>query len=89
MTKTPEGNVLIAFRNPIPQAKALIVPMKNPEKVIEDGKTSNFGEVINLDLGGLGIRSIEYVESKRSYFIVAGSFDDAGVFKCQRTTQSH
>ena len=81
LSRTPEGDVLIGFRNPIPKGKALIVPMKNPQKVIEEGKTPHFGDVITLDLGGLGIRSIDYVESKRSYFIVAGSFDNAGIFK--------
>jgi hypothetical protein len=81
LTRTPEGDLLIGFRNPIPNGKALIVPIKNPKKVVEQGKTPKFDKVVELDLGGLGIRSIEYVESKRSYFIVAGSFDNAGVFK--------
>ncbi|SFF27064.1 DUF3616 domain-containing protein [Nitrosomonas sp. Nm166] len=34
LTKTPQGNLLIGFRNPIPEGKALLVPLENPQEVI-------------------------------------------------------
>jgi hypothetical protein len=77
---TPEGALLIAFRNPVPEKKALIVPLENPKEVI-DGKAAKLGAPIQLPLGGLGIRSIEYCESKGKYLIVAGPHDDEGDFK--------
>ena len=30
LTSTPEGALLIGFRNPIPEGKALLIPLKNP-----------------------------------------------------------
>jgi len=31
---TPDHKLLIAFRNPLPQSKALLIPLENPEQVI-------------------------------------------------------
>jgi hypothetical protein len=64
------GGLLIGFRNPVPEGKALIVPLENPREVF-DNKKAKFGAPIRLDLGGLGIRSIERMESG-AYLIVAG-----------------
>lgn len=57
MCAGPNGSVLIAFRTPVPQGKALIVPMLNPDKVIK-GERARFGDMIALDLGGFGIRDL-------------------------------
>ena len=57
LSATPDGHLLIGFRNPIPQGKALLIPLLNPNEVV-DGKTARFGPAILLDLGGLGIRDI-------------------------------
>lgn len=70
---TPEGHLLIGFRNPIPAGQALIVPLLNPAAVIDQGATARFGEPILLPLGGLGIRSIAYRQDR--YWLVAGSSD--------------
>lgn len=67
---TPDFKLLIGFRNPIPDSKALIIPLNNPEQVIA-GAAPKFGEPILLSLGGLGIRDIEFREGE--YVIVAGS----------------
>jgi len=77
---TPKGALLIAFRNPVPKEKALIVPLENPQEVI-DGKAAKLGAPILLPLDGLGIRSIEYFEAKAKYLIVAGPHGDEGDFK--------
>jgi hypothetical protein len=74
----PDSNsVLIGLRNPQPSVGdpnlALIIPLYNPEDVVLGGAGADFGEPILLDLGGFGIRSMEYSESLGEYLIVAGS----------------
>lgn len=70
---TPYGKLLIGFRSPIIEGKALVVPLENPGKVV-DGKKARFGDGMLLDLGGLGIRSIERIGA--GYLIVAGPAAD-------------
>jgi hypothetical protein len=72
---TPDGRLLVAFRNPIPQGRALIVPMLNPLDVI-NGKPAQLGPPILLDLAGLGIRDMTSWRGK--FLIVAGSYDGGG-----------
>ena len=81
LTKTPQGHLLIGFRNPIPQGKALLVPLENPQAVIAGHEKPKLGDPILLALNGLGIRSIEYSDTKGAYFIIAGPYDDNGHFQ--------
>jgi hypothetical protein len=74
LSATPDGKLLIGLRNPIPAGKALIVPLENPADVIE-GKPAKFSPPIELELGDLGIRSIEYSPARKAYVVVAGAFD--------------
>lgn len=80
LTKTPEDALLIGFRNPVPKGMALLVPLENPQDVVENGKPPKLGKAMLLDLGGSGIRSIEYSDAKKTYYIVAGPFGDGGEF---------
>lgn len=84
LTRTPDGDLLIGFRNPIPGGKALLVPLKNPDKVLTEGKSPRFGTPLFLSLHGRGIRSIEYSTSQKTYFIVAGPYNDNGTFQLYR-----
>lgn len=79
LSATTQGTLLIAFRNPTPHGKALLVPLENPKQVVE-GKAAKLGKPISLSVGGLGIRSIEYFEAKQKYLIVAGPHGDEGDF---------
>lgn len=72
---TPDGALLLGFRNPNPNSKALLVPLLNPAELTE-GKSARFGDPMLLDLGGRGIRSIARVGQR--YFIIAGSYDGEG-----------
>ncbi len=81
LTRTPEGDLLIGFRNPIPDGKALLVPLRNPHEVITGDEKPKLGKPILLALHGLGIRSIEYSEIKGMYFIIAGPYNDNGSFQ--------
>lgn len=85
LTATPDGALLIGFRNPLGGGqigsgflvggKALIVKLINPLEVIE-GQTAKFDAPVELDLGGFGIRSLEYYNAKKMYLIVAGVYHD-------------
>jgi len=74
---TADGKLLIGLRNPLPQQRALIIPLDNPGDVIT-GQPARFGEPFELDLGKRGIRSIERIGT--GYLIVAGPTGDQGSF---------
>ena len=81
LSATAEGHLLIGFRNPVPNGKALLVPLLNPNEAI-DGQSPRFGDAIQLDLGGLGIRDIEW--TGQAFFIIAGSFEGGHKSKLYR-----
>ena len=82
--------IYIGFRNPRPidrisrRTKAIIVPLKNPDNVLEKNKEPIFDGPILLNLDSLGIRSMEYSHFHKAYFIIAGSFDDKPRFTLYR-----
>ena len=71
-----DGSLLIGFRNPQPQGRALLVPLRNPREVVEGSAKPRFGDPIQLDLGGRGIRSLERVGNE--LLMAAGPFGTAG-----------
>lgn len=75
LAATPEGGLLLAFRSPAPEGKALLVPVLNPAE-LTGGKGAKLGEPIELDLGGLGVRDI--VWSGREYFLIGGRTTQGG-----------
>jgi hypothetical protein len=83
LAATPQGKLLIAFRNPISDGKALLVPLENPREVVS-GKAAKLGKPILLFLDGRGIRDIAYFDAWGSYLIIAGPYGDSGDFKLYR-----
>ncbi len=81
LASTPDGDLLIGFRNPIIQGRALVARLKNPKGVMKN-EFGKFAKPILLDLGGLGIRSMERKGDK--YYIIAGRFDGNPDFKLFR-----
>jgi hypothetical protein len=82
LASTPDGELLIGFRNPITtDGKALVARLKNPHEVVA-GQPAQFGKPIKLDLGCLGIRSME--RQGNDYVIVAGRHDQGHDFKLYR-----
>jgi len=83
---SPDGETLyIGFRNPRPKdsqsgrAKAIVIPLLNPDRIIEAGESPLFGEPILWDLNGLGIRGMEYSHFHKTCFIIAGGLgEDVG-----------
>ncbi len=76
LAATPEGHLVIGFRNPVPGGKALLVRLMNPQDLIAGGKPK-FGDPVLLDLAGLGVRAIEFWQDR--FFIVGGAVDSAPV----------
>lgn len=70
LAASPEGELLIGFRTPIPGGRALLVPLLNPNELLA-GQPPQFGEPILLDLGGLGLRGMG--STGREYYLVAGA----------------
>jgi hypothetical protein len=85
LAATPDGKLLIGFRSPTPGGRALIVPIENPEKIIQ-GEQAILGEPILLDLDKRGIRSIDLIGS--SYLLMAGPPGDTGKFDIYRWLKS-
>ncbi len=88
---TPDGKTLyIGFRNPqsfdraTSEKRAIVIPLNNPKQVIENGAPPIFGLPILWNLDGLGIRSMEYSDFHKSYFIIAGPHDEASGFSLYR-----
>lgn len=79
LSPRPEGGLWIGFRNPVPSARAILVPFLNPDAVVTSGAAPSFGDPIQLDLGGRGIRSLEQVGA--STLVVAGPSADTGTFQ--------
>lgn len=80
LAAAPDGKLLIGFRNPITDGKALVIPLNNPAGVVV-GQPAAFGDPIELDLGGLGIRSLEFWPARNAYVIIAGPFGSSGPFQ--------
>jgi hypothetical protein len=75
LTSTPDGHLLIGFRNPTPGNRALVVPLLNPDEIFAGGR-SRFGDPLLLDLGGLGVRSLSWWHG--AYLIAAGPAYSSG-----------
>jgi hypothetical protein len=78
MTATPDGGVLLGFRNPVPKGRALLITLLNPLDPMH-GKPVRFGEPKLLDLGGLGVRSLSFWHGR--YLIAAGHYEHGAVSK--------
>jgi len=82
---SPDGRTIyIGFRNPRPHSKAIVVPLKNARQIIERAEPPIFGAPILWNLGGLGIRSMEYSHFHKAYFIVAGPHNEGPGFALYR-----
>jgi len=72
MTAMPDGkSLLIGFRSPRPEGKALAVPILNPKELVEQGSAASLGAPVLLDLRGLGIRSLSWWRGQ--YLLVGGA----------------
>lgn len=75
---TPDGHLLIGFRNPVREGRALVVPLLNPDRVIA-GDRARLGDPLTLDLGGLGVR--DFVRDGTRYIVIGGPYGSGGKFR--------
>ncbi len=69
----PDGSsLLIGLRNPVADGRAVLIPFLNPHEAVDGNAKPKLGTPVTLDLGGRGIRSMDYSEVRRDYIIVAG-----------------
>jgi hypothetical protein len=66
----PDGSLWIGFRGPLTQGKSILVPLLNPDAVLE-GQAPRFGSPTRLDLGGRGLRDMAWTGSE--WILVAGA----------------
>ncbi|OHB85636.1 MAG: hypothetical protein A2Z38_04135 [Planctomycetes bacterium RBG_19FT_COMBO_48_8] len=84
------GTLYFGLRNPRPKgkqdglAKAIVVPLCNPDRIIEKGEAPVFGEPMLWDLKGLGIRGMEYSPFHKTCFVIAGGPDEDEGFALYR-----
>jgi hypothetical protein len=81
LADTVDGKLLIGFRNPVRNGKALVVTLRNPQQAAT-GSAADFGPAIGLDLGGRGVRAIERLDS--GYLVVGGPTAEIGDFALYR-----
>ena len=70
------SRLLLGLRSPVVDGQALVVPLKLrvPKGALSfDNLEVEGGKAISLPLGGAGIRSIEYVDSKKAFYLITGA----------------
>ncbi len=68
--------LLIGFRGPVTAEGALVVPLTNPQAVIDKGAAPVLGTPFTLDLGGRGVRDMAPWNGQ--FLIVGGDYKDSG-----------
>jgi hypothetical protein len=78
LASRPNGtSLLIALRNPLRSGQAIFIPFLNPNSVVDGTEEPRLAEPVSVDLGGRGVRSVEYSAARNAYIIVAGPTGDA------------
>lgn len=68
-----QQRLLIGFRSPLRDGRALIASVENPSAVFEHGAAPQIAPALEtLDLGGHGIRGLSYVPALGAYLVIAG-----------------
>jgi len=78
MCARDDGALLIGFRNPVAHGHALVLPLLNPQDVIR-ALPAKFGDMIELDLEGYGVRDIAPIGKK--FLIIGGPRDHTKIFR--------
>jgi hypothetical protein len=76
-----DGSLLLGFRNPRPQGKALLVRLVNPRDVLH-GHSARFEDARLLELGGLGISAL--TPFRDAHLLLAGPVSEKASFRLYR-----
>jgi hypothetical protein len=68
-----QKRLLIGFRSPLHDGRALIASIENPSEMFESGEAPRIAPLLEeLDLGGHGIRGMSYVPAAGAYLLIGG-----------------
>lgn len=71
-----EKKLLVGFRSPLDDGKAVLVSIENPAAVFAKGEKASIGDdMITLDLKNGGVRGIAYDPTLKGYLIISGPVD--------------
>lgn len=76
LTALPGGVLAVGFRNPQVGSNALVVTLTNPDAVLT-GARAKFGQAIQLNLGGAGIRGLAWSDAHQAVLILSGPRDES------------
>lgn len=79
----PNGELWLGFRSPVPNGKALLVPVLNPAEVMQLAYPK-FGDPVELDLDGLGVRDMAW--TGREWYLIGGRPGSGGNARLFRWT---
>jgi hypothetical protein len=67
------GALWIGFRSPVPEGRAILARLENPDEVFDAGAPPRIArELVRLDLGGHGLRGMAWVPALAGYLLVSG-----------------
>lgn len=74
LESTPDGErLMIGFRSPLLEQRAIIASIDNLRAVFESGATPRIASpLVTLDLDGHGIRGMSYVPALSGYLVISG-----------------
>jgi hypothetical protein len=68
-----QKRLLIGFRSPLRDGRALIASVENPSAIFESDEAPRIAPLLEeLDLGGHGIRGLSYVPAMGAYLVIGG-----------------
>jgi hypothetical protein len=68
-----QRRLLIGFRSPLRDGRALVASVENPSEVFESDEAPRIAPLLDeLDLGGHGIRGLSYVPALGAYLVIGG-----------------
>ena len=68
-----QQRLLIGFRSPLHDGRALIASIENPSAIFESDEPPRISPALEeLDLGGHGIRGLSYVPAMGTYLVIGG-----------------
>jgi hypothetical protein len=68
-----QKRLLIGFRSPLRDGRALIASVENPSAIFESDEEPRIAPLLEeLDLGGHGIRGLSYVPALGAYLVIGG-----------------